>query len=368
MQQTATSTTEASAHKSKGVFISLAIRLLAAFSILFAIVFGGAYYWFYTFSTSVAMDRLEEDLQVFVTGVAGQINGDDFSDLVENGGTPTEEGLDADQDNALFWDQAAFLNQMTQIDPRAKSIYTYAKGASPNEVVFVTDSLVLSADPDSAARFLQSVVYDPADAEIILAGTQQVELYMTIYEDPNFPGAWVSGYAPIKNSAGQMVGAVGIDFRADYVRQVQSDVRDRFVPAAVISAVLLIGMVYLVSRWLTRPVAALTEAAERIGEGDYEQDLSKLTGGHFHDEINKLAQVFEIMVGKVRQREEKLKKQVAELQIMIDENRRQEQVEQIVDSDFFRDLQKKAQHMRKGFASFNPETPAAATSAPKPEE
>jgi phosphate uptake regulator len=96
---------------------------------------------------------------------------------------------------------------------------------------------------------------------------------------------------------------------------------------------------------------ALTRAAQRIGEGDYEQDLSTLTPGRFSDEIGKLAQVFEIMVGKVHQREEKLKKQVAELQIVIDEQRRQEQVSEIVDSDFFRDLQDKARKMRSDFAA-----------------
>jgi hypothetical protein len=57
------------------------------------------------------------------------------------------------------------------------------------------------------------------------------------------------------------------------------------------------------------------------------------------------------MVGKVAQREQKLKQQVAELQIMIDESKRQEQVQEIVDTDFFRDLQAKARTMREDFAA-----------------
>lgn len=348
--------------KRNPVFISLAIRLLLAFTLVFGIVFGGAYYWFYTFSTQVAMDRLEEDLTVLLTGVAGQIDGDAFSAMVQEGGTPTEEGFFPDESNSLYWDQVRFLNEISQIDPRA-GIYTYARGADLNEVVFVTDGGALTQDP-SAAKFLQSVVYPPQDASVILAGLDHVELYMKIYTDPNFPGSWVSGYAPIRNKAGQAVGAVGIDFRADYVRQVQDDVKNGFAPAAVISAVLLIGMVFFVSRLLTRPVVALTKAAELIGEGQYDQDLSGMTGGRLTDEIGTLARVFEIMVSKVRQREEKLKKQVAELQIMIDDSKRQEQVSQIVDSDFFRDLQQKARTMRQGFATLEGSTPAE---SPKPE-
>ena len=52
------------------------------------------------------------------------------------------------------------------------------------------------------------------------------------------------------------------------------------------------------------------------------------------------------MVDKVRQREQKLRRQVEELKIEIDEAERKEQVEKIVDSDFFRDLQAKAQRVR----------------------
>ncbi len=341
--------------KRNPVFISLAIRLLIGFTLVFGIVFGGAYYWFYRFSTNVAMDRLKEDLTVLLTGVAGQIDGDQFSAMVQAGGTPTEEGSVPDESNSPYWDQVRFLNEITQIDPRA-GIYTYARGSSPDEVVFVTDGGALAQDP-SAAKFLQSVVYPPKDAAVILSGLDHVELYMQIYSDPNFPGSWVSGYAPIKNKAGQVVGAVGIDFRADYVRQVQADVKDGFAPAAVISAVLLIGMAYFVSRVLTRPVVALTKAAELIGEGQYDQDLSGLIGGRLTDEIGTLARVFVIMVDKVRQREEKLKKQVAELQIMIDDTKRQEQVSKIVDSDFFRDLQQKARAIRQGFTTPNTETP-----------
>jgi len=207
----------------------------------------------------------------------------------------------------------------------------------------------------------------PEDAAIILHGLIETKIYPTIYTD-DF-GSWISGYTPIRDSQGNVVGALGIDFSAVYVRRVQDDVKDAVVPAFGITAILVIGSVLVVSRLLTRRITALTRAAERIGEGDYEQDLSKLTPGRFSDEIGTLAQVFEIMVGKVAKREEKLKQQVAELQIMIDESKRQEQVEEIVDSDFFRDLQEKARKLRQDFAQAGaPAQPAPATSAPESQD
>ena len=49
---------------------------------------------------------------------------------------------------------------------------------------------------------------------------------------------------------------------------------------------------------------------------------------------------------QVRQRESVLKKQIRELQIEIDEAKKSRQVSEIVESDFFRDLQQKAESMR----------------------
>jgi hypothetical protein len=56
--------------------------------------------------------------------------------------------------------------------------------------------------------------------------------------------------------------------------------------------------------------------------------------------------VFAIMVSKVYQREQTLRQQVEALKIVIDETKRQMQVNEIAETDFFRDLQQKARDMR----------------------
>ena len=103
---------------------------------------------------------------------------------------------------------------------------------------------------------------------------------------------WLHTHSELGRGAGRRV---GIDFQATYVEKVQKDVQDGIVIATGITAILVIIMVVLISGVLTRPISALTRAAQRIGEGDYEQDLSTLTPGRLSDEIGKLAQVFEIM-------------------------------------------------------------------------
>jgi HAMP domain-containing protein len=359
----------------KPVFISLRLQLLVGFLLLFGVAFGASYYWFYTFSddlvnhrfynftTDVAMERLKDDLNTYLLGISAQIDGDEFAALVAEG-KPREDGY---TDDPRYWKQVDLLFQMRNIDPRTR-YYTYVKGTNPNEVVYVGSSGA-RLDPPAGVTFLQAYAFSPADAAVILRGLEETTFYLTIYDDEF--GSWISGYTPIYNSNGDSVGALGIDMRADYVRTVQQDleenlqkdvlqnVQDAIIFATGVTAIGVIIMVFLISGILTRPIVALTRAAEHIGEGNYEQDLSHLTPGRFSDEIGKLAEVFEIMVGKVHQREEKLKKQVAELQIVIDEQKRQEQLEEIVESDFFRDLQAKARKIRQDFSAAGQKPPEA---------
>ena len=378
---------EQKAHKRHTLFISLRLKLLVAFLLLFGALAGGIFYWFYTFShdlvtrrfhdfvTQAAMDRLQEDLQTLLVGVSAQIEGDQFEQLVNDqqlaaqaAQTEAKPGAGVYPDDQRYWNHVQLLGLIYRVDPRT-GLYTYIAGDTPGEVVYIGSSGATKSER-SGVKFRQVVQYSPQDAAIILAGLKETSFYLQVYEDEF--GKWISGYTPIKNSAGRTVGALGIDFRAEYVERVQHDLQERIVAdvqekvrtgiilATGITSIVVILMVFLISGVLTRPITALTRIAGRIGEGDYEQDLSSLTPGRLSDEIGSLAQVFEIMVDKVRQREEKLKKQVIELQIMIDEGKRQEQVEEIVDSDFFRDLQEKARRMRQGFASSSATTPPKA--------
>jgi len=329
--------------KKRKLFVGLNVKLLITFTLLFSMVFGGAYYWFYQFATDAVMNRLKEDLETLLTGVSSQIDGDQFQDMVQE----AKSRDDGYTDDERYWEQARFLHQMQLIDPRA-SFYTYIRGDEANEVTFIGSSGALET-PRYGVTFRQDIVYPAKDAKVILKGLDETTFYLTIYHD-DF-GDWISGYTPIRDSNGQIVGALGVDFLASYVLEVQQDVKNTLIPAFLLTYLLLFIMVYLISRVLTRPVKTLTRIAERIGEGDYDQDLTALTQARFSDEINTLASVFEIMVDKVEQREERLKRQVSELQILIDESQRREQVDEIVDTDFFRDLQQKARAMRAGLAS-----------------
>lgn len=66
------------------------------------------------------------------------------------------------------------------------------------------------------------------------------------------------------------------------------------------------------------------------------------------DELGRLARVFQQMAKEVYLREERLKREVAELRIEIDEATQARQVSEITDSDYFQDLKLKVKQLRSG--------------------
>jgi methyl-accepting chemotaxis protein len=228
------------------------------------------------------------------------------------------------------------------IEPRAFNTYTFVKGKGEREVLWIGDNYRIIRQ-DVATVFKEP--YEVGLDSVLLNGLTEETVNMNYYEDPW--GIWVSAYGPIKNSKGEVVGGLGMDMKADYVRQVQGAILNRIAISFLITYTTLFLLVFVISRGLTRPVVALTAVAERVAEGDYDQDLSVLYSGRLRDEVSTLAHVFDMMIDKVQAREESLKRQVQELRIEIDQTKKERHVKEIVESDYFKDLQASAREMRK---------------------
>jgi len=106
----------------------------------------------------------------------------------------------------------------------------------------------------------------------------------------------------------------------------------------------LIGL--FLSGWIIRPIFAVSDTAAAIDDGRFElAPLDKVTDRT--DELGQLARVFKHMAEEVHAREQRLKREVQQVRIEIDETKRKQQVSEIVDSDFFVDLQAKARDIRR---------------------
>jgi DNA-binding response OmpR family regulator len=94
-----------------------------------------------------------------------------------------------------------------------------------------------------------------------------------------------------------------------------------------------------------KQVGHVTDAAAAVESQTFDPTL--LTGVATRpDALGQLARVFQRMAGEVYAREERLKQQVQELRIEIDEAKKAREVAELTDTDYFRSLQEKARQMR----------------------
>lgn len=340
--------------QSKRRFVSLRVKLLLGFTLAFAVLFAAIFYWFYTYATTRAYEQIVADMKTTLQGAVDGVDAEQFYALYQDERAkddrcPPADGAEENgyyPEDPRYWEHVTWLNSVYEIEPRAR-VYTYVAGDNPGEIIFVGSNGAMWDPPDGAPFCLR---YTPESN--IAQGLVQPTYTLKIYEDPW--GKWITGYTPIKDDEGNIVGALGVDFEASFVEQVEKEIIRAVLITSAISYTILFLIVYLVSGVFTRPMSTLTRAAERIGEGDYDQNLTSTKRGVFSDEIDILAHVFTIMIGKVAQREQTLRKRVKELEIMVDTQKRDEQVKEIVDSDFFQDLQAKAARLRRRGQSDEP--------------
>jgi two-component system cell cycle response regulator len=95
-----------------------------------------------------------------------------------------------------------------------------------------------------------------------------------------------------------------------------------------------------------RQVERLTEAAAAVEAASF--DPASLTGVATRDDaLGRLARVFERMAREVHAREDRLRRQVQELRIEIDEARQTTKVAEITESDYFKQLLRQSVQLRQ---------------------
>lgn len=330
----------------RSVQISIRLKLLILFTLLFTVVFAVAFYWFFQFATRLAEDDLTRDLAAIAETAAAGINGDKHQALYESDVPSGRPLTDERYREIVEW---LVLVKETRGKVKAPDgsedfrvhLYTYVATDEPGVVEFVGSSSALK-QPPSGAEFRES--YAP-QSQAMRDGLTKTSVNIDVPIKDKW-GRWVSGFAPVRNSQGEIVGTVGVDLRDTTVVALQNRIKNAVLPAFAVTYSVLFAAVLLFSYQISRPIITLTRSAERVAEGDYSEGVIPELSGFVRDETTTLAEVFRQMVAKVAAREQRLKKQVRELRIEIDEVKRKKQVSEIVESDFFQDLRAKARDMR----------------------
>lgn len=335
-------------------FISIRAKLLIIFTVLFTGAFGTLFYLLYDFAVDVAVQRMQKNLEDALLAAADGVSVEDMTRLYREA-QPNSEGF---SDSSLYQQQMDWFQQVHDVNPDVWP-YTFVRGNHPDtrrvgepvltddEVIFLVD-LWSAYEPSKAVKFLEPYAASPQMIETLEKGIVVHRPEIPLYDQW---GGWITAYAPLRDSQGNIVPGFGIgaDLTAEYLSEIKSGIFRRMLITFLVCYIILFILVCIVADSVTRRTINLTNVAHEIGDGNYEQDLDSFSKPMIEDEITQLANIFKAMVDKVRTREFKLKQQVSDLRIEIDEKRRLEEVREITDNDFFKELTEKAKLIRNRY-------------------
>lgn len=288
-------------------FISLRVKLLLGFSVIFSIVFAGAFYWFYSFTTDRTIDRLRLELRSTLKGAAEGVDVEELLELYETG----DRNATGFSDDPRYQRQLAWFETVHRLRPDTWLYSMVVDQAANNrrigpavvephepEMIYLVD-LRANYLPAQAVKFLEPDIPSLRARKVLETG--ELAEHSRLYTDKW--GTWLSASAPLKNDAGEVVAILGLDIDAQHVRDIQQTIRHRVIIAFAIAYGVLFVLIYVLSGILTRNLTVLTQAAERVADGEYMQKIAFPHQSRFLDEMDRLAQVFEVMVERIQIRE-----------------------------------------------------------------
>jgi len=141
----------------------------------------------------------------------------------------------------------------------------------------------------------------------------------------------------------------------------RNTLQSQMAVVAVLGLLILALAGTVISRMLVRPLHTLTGVAAKLKQGELDESaLAAIRERRIADEVTVLAEVFLDMGRQVVRREQQLRTEIAELHIKIDGGRRQAQVDEITETDYFQTLRANATRLRARRAG----PPAESTNAP----
>jgi DNA-binding response OmpR family regulator len=197
------------------------------------------------------------------------------------------------------------------------------------------------ADGLEALEALDSELFDCALLDVLMPGMDGYQVLQHIRSEPKLrhtPVIMISALDDVESVVRCI--EMGAD---DYLPKPF----DPVILRARISAGLARKRLHDLEQEYLEQVGRVVAAAADVEAGRFESGQLDGVAGR-GDALGQLARVFQRMAAEVRSREQRLKQQVRQLRIEIDEARAAQQVAEITQTQYFQDLQARASELRLG--------------------
>ena len=121
---------------------------------------------------------------------------------------------------------------------------------------------------------------------------------------------FVTAYRPIHNHRKKVVGMLQVGVQEARYLEVRTKMMVSFLIVAAIGVLIVLGLIYVIARTMTRPLEEMVAATKKIADGELDYSVHVATG----DEIGGLAIAFNAMVGSLKRARRELEQSAETLE------------------------------------------------------
>lgn len=262
-------------HEGDNLLNSLLARMILFFSSLIVIGIAIVGMTVYQSSNSLVIQSIGKQAEQVALRASALI------DPVQYAAIPAREGGETSyytelrqQLNKLREDNGfRYIYTLNRVQQDGKEQYVYIVDGAPQDV---------AEDDFSPLGTVEDTVY-PAMKQVMDTGKPAVgDLSQDQY------GAIITSFVPIKNADGQTIGVLGADLDATDIYQLMQKSKQMTIIVSIIILLVSIVLVYLLARYLIRPLKRLMQDIHRVNEGDLTIHINSTS----KDEIGQLSTAF----------------------------------------------------------------------------
>jgi methyl-accepting chemotaxis protein len=324
-------------------YLSLRYKLLIPLMSLGVVMFIMGYYGARTYLRDTIYQIMDEEVTSITEFVAECMDEDELQALTTEVRGDFSANWPASMTDPRYWEQQDCLVRVADYNSRAE-LYTYY--AVDEETLANGLDQWATLFPDESYVFAETfIAEDEEDMQYLLQGLQEKTNYPELKYDEDYDVYYYAVAMPLRNSSNQVIGGLVTYLDAGWSVESLQELSNYLLVIFIAVFIVVTGLVLFITHKTTAELAALKDASLRVADGDYTPVTLK--PHRINDEVSMLAQSFNTMLEKVREREETLQNEVEVLKIRIDMEKRTKDVKEVVETEFFQDLKKRAAAVRR---------------------
>ena len=186
---------------------------------------------------------------------------------------------------------------VNEIKTKTDVMYLYCLNNDVDgEIRYIIDAEKPGDDPDMICQIGDQDNVGTFDGECFITLETGMPTVSGVFDSTDY-GVMLSGFSPIFNSMGEVIGVIGVDISLETLTATTWAFGFQLLRLAlIVTVVLLILVVLIINISIGNPIRRLAKASDKIAVGDMEIELRNKS----HDEIGKLVHAFSKIIDSTR--------------------------------------------------------------------